>query len=99
MLECTEVHSYVRELEKMISRMEGVSDVVVISVAEPSGEQVLRAFVEPEQEKQLNTQSILSLCADNSKCQRAPVSVTVCKIPRTPSGKVSRQLLLEQCAG
>jgi acyl-coenzyme A synthetase/AMP-(fatty) acid ligase len=98
-LEGTDVHHHVRELEKIISLMEGVSDVVVISVDQPSGEQVLKAFVEPEDDTDLNAQSIINQCISKSNCQRAPVSVTVCKIPRTPSGKVQRQMLLEQCAG
>ena len=98
-LECTDVHHHVRELEKIISRMEGVSDVVVISVEQPPGEPVLKAFVEPENDTVLSAQSIINQCINKSSCRRAPVSVTVCKIPRTPSGKVQRQMLLDQCAG
>lgn len=99
MLECTDVHHHVRELEKLISLMEGVSDVVVISVEQPPGEPVLKAFVEPENDTVLSAQSIINQCINKSSCRRAPVSVTVCKIPRTPSGKVQRQMLLDQCAG
>ncbi|MFZ5646433.1 MAG: AMP-binding enzyme [Bacillota bacterium] len=93
-----EIHFQVRELEKLISAIQGVNDVVVISTAHPSGDQVLRAFVETEDDRELTAQLIINHCLKKSTCHRAPVSVTFGKIPRTPSGKVARQLLLEQCA-
>ncbi|MFZ5652379.1 MAG: AMP-binding enzyme [Bacillota bacterium] len=91
-----QIHFQVRELEKLISTMQGVNDVVVISIQQPSGDQVLRAFVEPEGNRDLSAQSIINHCLKKSTCRRAPVSVTFGIIPRTPSGKVARQLLLEQ---
>lgn len=97
-IDSTEIHSEVRELEKIISLIQGVSDVVVISVQQSSGDSLLRAFVEPEENNGLNAQSIINYCLRKSTCKRAPVSVTFGKIPRTPSGKVARQVLLEQFA-
>lgn len=91
-----EIHFQVRELERLISKIQGVNDVVVISIQQPSGDQVLRAFVEPEENVDLNAQLIISHCMRKSTCRRAPVSVTFGTIPRTPSGKVARQVLLEQ---
>lgn len=99
-MECaTTMHAEVRELEKLIARIEGVSDVVVIPVQQSSGGEVLKAFVEAENTGQLSAQSIISYCLKKSARGKAPASVTFCKIPRTPSGKVARQFLLEQCAG
>ncbi|MCL6477103.1 MAG: hypothetical protein K6T65_01680 [Peptococcaceae bacterium] len=98
-MECaTTIHAEVRELEKLIACIEGVSDVVVIPVQQPSGGEVLKAFVEAENTVQLNAQAIISYCREKSTQGKAPASVTFCKIPRTPSGKVARQFLLEQCA-
>lgn len=97
-MENTELNLEVRELEKLISRLKGVSDVVVISVQQPSGGRILKAFVEPENNNQLNENTIISHCLSKSARGQAPSSVTFCKIPRTPSGKVARQFLLEQCA-
>ncbi len=94
-MEHTEINIEVRELEKIIKCIGGVSDVVVISVQQPSGAEMLRAFVEPEDGIQLSGNSIISLCLDKSSRGRAPSTVTFCKIPRTPSGKVARQILLE----
>lgn len=97
-MEHTEINLEVRELERIIGLIKGVSDVVVISVQQPSGKELLRAFVEAENGSQLSEQSIIKNCLEKSTRGRAPASVTFCKIPRTPSGKVARQLLLEQCA-
>lgn len=91
-----EIHFQVRELERLISKIEGVNDVVVISIPQPSGDQLLRAFVEPGENGDLSDQLIINHCMRKSTCRRAPVSVTFGIIPRTPSGKVARQVLLEQ---
>ncbi len=98
MIDNTLIHSEVRELEKIISLMQGVNDVVVISVEQPSGDSILRAFVEPKEDNRLNVQQIITQCISKSTFNRAPASVTFTKIPRTPSGKVARQVLLEQFA-
>jgi fatty-acyl-CoA synthase len=95
----TVIHAQVRELEKLIGRIKGVSDVVVILLDQPSGGQTLKAFVEPEDNRSLNAQSIINYCLKKSSSLRAPDSVYFCKIPRTPSGKVARNVLLEMCAG
>jgi len=95
----SETNFEVRELEKLICRIRGVSDVVVISVSQPSGSHLLKAFVEPDSGNQLSEQTIISHCLNKSTRGRAPASVTFCTIPRTPSGKVARLSLLEQHAG
>lgn len=97
-MEHGEINLEVRELEKLIGHLSGVCDVVVISVTQPSGDEVLRAFVEAESSDQISEQAIISHCLKKSTRGRAPNSVTFCKIPRTPSGKVARQFLLEQHA-
>ncbi|MCL6610913.1 MAG: hypothetical protein K6T66_05150 [Peptococcaceae bacterium] len=97
-MENTDLNLEVRELERLISRLKGVSDVVVVSVQQPSGGRILKAFVELESNNQLNEHSIINHCLLRSSRGRAPSSVTFCKIPRTPSGKVARQFLLDQCA-
>lgn len=97
-MEYTDINLEVRELEKLIARIDGVSDVVVISVPQPTGGQMLKAFVETDTGDQLNESAIISHCLKKSTRGRAPSSVTFCRIPRTPSGKVARQFLLEQCA-
>lgn len=96
-----QIHFQVRELEKLISTIQGVNDVVVIYMQQPSGDRVLRAFVEPDGNRDLSEQSIINHCLKKLTCRRTTVSVTFGIIPRTPSGKVARQLLmekLEQCA-
>ncbi|MHB8158147.1 MAG: AMP-binding enzyme [Desulfocucumaceae bacterium] len=94
-----QLHSQVRELEKIILHLDGVSDVVVISVEKPSGEQALRAFVEQEDETDVNARALISQSFKKSSYGSAPITITFGKIPRTPSGKVLRQQLLGQCAG
>lgn len=97
-MENTDVNLEVRELEKLIAQIKGVSDVVVVSVKQPSGEIILKAFVECESSVGLSEQSIISCCLSKPTRGRALSSVTFCKIPRTPSGKVARQFLVEHCA-
>lgn len=92
------VHSEVRELERLISRMDGVNDAVIVPVQQPSGRAMLKAFVETAASNQINAQSIINYCLKQSNRGTAPATVTFCKIPRTPSGKVARQILMEQHA-
>lgn len=94
----TVIHTQVRELENLIACIHGVTDVVIISLNQPSGKNILKAFVQPEENTQLNPQLIINHCLTESTCLRAPDSVIFRKIPRTPSGKVPRQLLLNSCA-
>ena len=97
-MDYTDVNLEVRELEKLIGLIEGVGDVVVISVQQPAGGQVLKAFIEPEDNHQLSEETIINHCLSQSNHGQAPSTVVFCTIPRTPSGKVARQLLLDQCA-
>ena len=97
-MENTDVNLEVRELEKLIALIKGVSDVVVVSVKQPSGEEILKAFVERESSVEISEETIISYCRNKPTRGRALSSVTFCKIPRTPSGKVARQFLVEHCA-
>ncbi|MFZ5595449.1 MAG: AMP-binding enzyme [Bacillota bacterium] len=96
MTNCTEVQTQVRELEKMISLIQGVSDVVVVLAGNAQGKEVIKAFVEPEEDTGLSEQAIINHCLKS--CHKAPSTITFTTIPRTPSGKVARMALLEKYA-
>ncbi len=95
----TDINLEVRELETLIKDLDKVIDVVIVNVNQPNGESSLKAFVETEDDAPLDEQVIIQYCLKESSRGRAPSAVIFCKIPRTPSGKVARMVLLEQLAG
>lgn len=95
----TDINLEVRELEILIGQLDGVIDVVVISIDQGEGSVLLKAFVETENDETiLEEKTVINYCLENSGSKNIPSSVIFCKIPRTPSGKVARMILLEQIA-
>lgn len=88
-----EIVLHVRKMEKEIARHPGVEDAVVVSHMKPRGGYTLKAFIEPAADDNETKKSIQELCVNQSGA--LPVEVVFKKIPRTPSGKVARQQLLE----
>jgi fatty-acyl-CoA synthase len=93
----TDINLEVRELETLIGQLDEVIDVVVISIDQGEDSFILKAFVETENNKTiLNEKAIIDYCLENARGKNIPSSVIFCQIPRTPSGKVARMILLEQ---
>lgn len=86
----------VRQMEKCIGSHPCVEDVVVITVDDPQEGQSFRAFIETECDNATTEQSLLDLFKKKNCPSKAPLSIVFAKIPRTPTGKVSRQKLLSQ---
>jgi acyl-CoA synthetase (AMP-forming)/AMP-acid ligase II len=95
MPEITKIHAQVREMESIIIAQPGVEDVVVISVENGTGDNQLKAFVEPAEDTHPSEQNIIHACRSKSKYGRIPNSIIFGSIPRTPSGKVARLRMLE----
>lgn len=97
----TDINLEVRELETLINDLDGVSDVVIVNVNKSDEDVLLTAFVETDDDDDstITQQLIIQHCLEKSTRGRAPSTVLFCKIPRTPSGKVARMVLLEQLAG
>ena len=93
-IDCMETHFKVRSIEKLITPISGVSDVVVIPVPQSSGKTMFKLFVERDGKNQLSVETITGRLKD-SDFKDITVSVTFCNIPRTPSGKVARQTLMD----
>ncbi|MEW5952558.1 MAG: hypothetical protein AB1815_02205 [Bacillota bacterium] len=86
----------VRQMEKRISSHPCVEDVVVITVDDPQKGQYFRVIIETKCDPATTEQSLLDLFKEKTNLMKAPLSIVFAKIPRTPTGKVSRQLLLSQ---
>lgn len=86
----------VRQMEKAISSHPCVEDVVVITFDDPQDGQIFHAFIEPNSENPPTEQSIIEFFKERINSLEVPLNIVFAKIPRTPTGKVSRQKLLSQ---
>jgi acyl-coenzyme A synthetase/AMP-(fatty) acid ligase len=58
------------------------------------------AFVAAREREKLNVQQIKRICSEHLENYMVPKHVLLLpKLPRTVNGKLSRKLILEQCAG
>jgi len=84
----------VRKMEKVLTAHPNVTDAVIIPQHLPAGEQRIMAFVEPG-DPPPSTESILARFKSNWPDIQVPVDIIFKSTPRTPSGKVIRQQLLD----
>lgn len=83
----------IKQMERSIVNHPYVEDAVVLSVGERKGGYKLKAFVKPSSEDTEVIDSIKSYCYNQSG--NLMLEVVIKDIPRTPSGKVVRQRLLQ----
>ena len=86
----------VRQMERTIGSHPSVEDVVVITVDDPQDGQVFHAFIEPDSDNPPTEQAIIEFFKEKIDSFEMPLNIVFGKIPRTPTGKVSRQKLLNQ---
>lgn len=84
----------VRKIEKTVKTHPYVADAVVIPLNTPSGEQKLQAYVEPGNPPP-SAQSIIDYLKNDWDGMQVPIDIIFKDIPRTASGKIIRQQLLE----
>lgn len=86
------------EVEQMIARMEGIQEVVVYRGAHPvSGDTVHAMIVEAGS---ITREQVLAWCQKSLPAYKVPSEIEfVHEIPRLPSGKISRKLLIQGGTG
>lgn len=83
----------IRKMEKTIVSHPAVEDAVIVTYNTPSGEQAIKAFVEPGSPPP-SPESIIEFCRQGCGDIKLPIEIVFKAIPRTASGKVIRQQLL-----
>lgn len=94
MLSSNDLILQVRKMEKALSKHPYIVDAVVVSLSTPTGEQRIKAFIEPGNPPP-SVESIMEYCQDDWIKPQLPIDLIFKNIPRTPSGKVIRRQLLE----
>jgi acyl-coenzyme A synthetase/AMP-(fatty) acid ligase len=84
-----------REVESLLGRLRGVTDVTVMGVDDPdAGGQIVRAVVATS-DPELGSAGILAWCRSRLAAYKVPRRIVVVdKIPRTSRGKIDRAALL-----
>ncbi len=93
------VNIYPVEIEAVIGRQPGVSDVAVVGLPDDEWGERLHAFVVPASGKPPNPSDILNACRRELSDYKAPRGVTmVDELPRNASGKLLKRELRDNAA-
>jgi long-chain acyl-CoA synthetase len=85
------------EVENALHHIAGVREAAVVGVPDPLMGEAIRAYVVADPEAGLTEKLIQTHSAARLEGYMVPAQVILCaELPRTPSGKVSKQLLLER---
>lgn len=89
-----------REIEEMVLRHPDVGDVAVVGKKDASRGEVAVAFVIPSEGRAITSESVRDFCREQGLAQwKVPREVRiVSELPRSPSGKVLKRVLLETLA-
>jgi long-chain acyl-CoA synthetase len=94
------VNVYPREVEEYLAEHPGVSEAVVVGVADPHWGEAVHAAVVPERGATPSPAELVAHCRRGLAAAKVPKSVTLMgELPRTPSGKVLRRVLAGQLTG
>jgi long-chain acyl-CoA synthetase len=90
-----------REVEDLIAQHFAVADVAVVGKKDESRGEVVVAFVVPKEGQSTTPDEIRNFCRDNGLIAwKTPREVIVSQdLPRSPTGKVLKRVLVEQLAG
>ena len=87
------------EVENAIYSLPAVQDVVVIGIPDALLGEAVCAFVAVREGEELSVQQIKRICSERLENYMAPKHVLFLpELPRTANGKLSRKLIMEQCA-
>jgi long-chain acyl-CoA synthetase len=87
------------EIENAIYSLPAVQDVVVIGVPDHLLGESICAFVAARDGEKLSVQQIKRICSERLENYMVPKHVLfLSELPRTVNGKLSRKLIMEQCA-
>jgi long-chain acyl-CoA synthetase len=87
------------EVENAIYSLPSVQEVVVAGIPDPLLGQAVCAFVTVREGEKLSIQQIKHVCSEHLENYMVPKHVLVLpELPHTSNGKLSRKLIMEQCA-
>lgn len=82
------------EVEEVIRRLEGVSDVAVVGIPDSERGELVKAFVIPKAESGLSVSSVEQFCLQHLAKHKQPRIIELCdRLPRNFLGKVLRRQL------
>ncbi len=88
---------YPGEIEEVIRRHPSVADVAVIGIPDPTWGETVKAFVVPQQGREIDEKEVIDFCKKYLASYKKPTDVAfVAAIPRNPSGKALKRLLREE---
>ncbi len=83
-----------REVEEMIYRLDGVSEVAVVGVPHPRWVEAVVAIIVPKPGVVLTTEKVLAHCGEHLASFKTPKAIVfVSAIPKNPSGKLLKREL------
>ncbi len=89
-----------REVEEMIYRLDGVSEVAVVGVPHPRWVEAVVAIVVPKAGAQITPETVMAHCAEKLAGFKAPKTVVFAEtLPKNPSGKLLKRELRTAHAG
>jgi fatty-acyl-CoA synthase len=89
-----------REVEEMIYRLDGVSEVAVVGVPHPRWVEAVVAVVVPKAGQTLTAEAVMAHCAAHMAGFKAPKGVILAEaLPKNPSGKLLKRELRQAHAG
>jgi acyl-coenzyme A synthetase/AMP-(fatty) acid ligase len=87
------------EVENAIYSLPAVHEVVVLGIPDPLSGHAVCAFVAARQGEPLSEQQIKNVCVTRLENYMVPKHILMLpELPHTDNGKLSRQLILQQCA-
>ncbi len=91
---------YPAEVERAIEQIDGVEEAAVIGVPDEKHGFVLHAFVQPRPGAALAESGLRAACRQHLEADKLPRSfVLVEQLPRTPSGKLDKRVLVARVTG
>ena len=88
---------YPAEIERAIEQVEGVEQAVVVGAPDAARGFALHAFIEPRPGSQITEAQLRAATRESIEAAKLPRSFTVVEqLPRTPTGKVDKRILLER---
>jgi len=95
------VNVYPREVEELLAEHPAVAESVVLGLPDPHWGEAVHAVVVPEPGARMpSAAELVEHCRRGLAAAKVPKAVTVVEeLPRTPSGKVLRRVLVERLTG
>jgi len=86
-----------KEIEEVIVALDEVEEVAAIGIPDEILGQVIKVFIVPSPENDLQERTVLAHCKKNLATYKMPKHIEfVTELPKTASGKIKRYLLQEQ---